>query len=395
MQKDEILTIYHDMSQLLEKNRDMVRDILVNVETFQMAEIEISKSIRALRTYEAELPYLEGRQPMGKVGVMLPFNTPLYSLILYTFGVMLAGNSVLVKPSSLSFDVISALVDLLVKPHWKLPLRLYRPGRWFLQELCLKEEKVQAISFTGQWSSVEMVYREIPDNVRFIYSGSGYCPFIVLSNANIDAAVNDAVTSRIWNSGQDCLAAERFYIEEDVYDDFKRALLARLLEIKCGLNEDPTNNIGPLISDDLVDYNVRLMKESVDTTQVLLPGSIHNNLITPFVFESSPHSPIHVSEKYAPIFSLAKVRTRTEIIDFAGELNFALAATVYGEDQNVLNGLKFGHIATNSSILAIEDENAHVPFGGFKNSGLVEHRAADYRTSGPILYSVETSLEEV
>ncbi len=394
MEKDQIIAIYNEMSNLLDVNRKKVQEILTQIETFRMADVEISKTIRALRSYEDELPYLTNREPMGKVGVILPFNTPLYSLVLYTFGVLLAGNTVLVKPSSLSYDVTEALLNLLIKPIWNLPLRLFKPGKWFLQDLCLKEEKVQAISFTGQWNSVGVVYKNIPDNVRFIYSGSGYCPFIVLSNANVENAVENAVISRLWNSGQDCLASERFYVEEEVYEDFKDRLISALQQIRCGENNDPANDVGPLVSEDLVEYNINLMKESESTTRLLLSGNIHDRLITPFVFESDPHSPLHISEKYAPIFSLARISDRNTIVDLANELDFALAATVYGEDDRVMENLKFGHIAANSSILAIEDENAHVPFGGYKNSGIVEHRALNYKTSGPILYSVETSLSQ-
>lgn len=392
MEFEEALNAFDRIASSLENNRALAVEALTEIETMQMAQLETNKTVKALRTYGREIPYLLDRIPLGKVGVFLPFNTPLYGLVLYACGPILAGNRVLVKPSSASYEVTRTLYENFFQGELGHVLTVHPPGRWFLQQYCFDEQRVQAISFTGQWRSVQSILQLIPDSIRVIYSGSGYNPFIVLSNANVKRAVDVAVSSRLWNSGQDCLAAERFYIEDEIFDEFVEYLVQRVAEVKAGENRDIEAQVGPLISVGAAEYIEKIIADSEASARILLKGEIDGQLISPFIFQAEAHSPLVLAEKYAPIFALVRVKSRGEIVKLANELDFALGATVWGEDESVIHGLSAAHVAVNSSILEIEDEDAHIPFGGYRNSGFVRHKMKGYRKAGPILYSVETSL---
>jgi len=395
MKREDLVDLFALTAKVLEDNREDVISWLCNIETLNMARLELDKTLRALTTFEREVIYLDQRQPLGKVGVMLPFNTPLYGLVLYAFGPVFSGNKVLVKPSSLSFDIIDSVFNLLATNGIleEMPISLHKPGKWFLEDLCLKEEKVDAVSFTGQWGSVASVLSLIPQDVRFIYSGSGYNPFIVLESANLESAAEIAVDSRLWNSGQDCLAAERFYVHRSVFDDFVKILIEKLTRIKCGTNLENNVRVGPLINGDHVAYLRGLIKSNLSESKVLYEGIFSDNLITPFVIETAHNSPLLLSEKYGPIFTLAKFDSSSEVIEQANGIDFALGATVCGEGEKVIDKLDFAHVTYENSILTIEDDDAHRPFGGYKNSGFVFCKSENYQVSGPILYSVETSVE--
>jgi acyl-CoA reductase-like NAD-dependent aldehyde dehydrogenase len=126
--------------------------------------------------------------------------------------------------------------------------------------------------------------------------------------------------------------------------------------------------------------------------KILHAGTIDKeySLVEPIVVEAlRPTSPIVLSEKYAPLFPLVRA-TREEMPHLINLSEYSLGATIFG-DANLIPSLMFPHIAHNASILEIEDEDAHVPFGGYKNSGFISFHGQ--LTQGPILYSVETTIK--
>lgn len=384
----QILRTFNKIADQLEVDRDKVISILNKTETIQMAKLEVDKTIRALRTYRKEVPYLIQRKPLGKAGIFLPFNTPLYSLVLYACGPLLAGNQVIVKPSRQSAEIVKTLFDDYFDAKG-LNIELREPNKQFLSD-CIHIDKVDVLCFTGQWESVDSVRKVVPYHTKFIYSGSGLNPFVVLDDADLKEAARIAVSSRLWNSGQDCLSAERFYIEETVFDEFVKLIIEILDKQVVDVWQNPLATVGPLCFKALVQNVEDLLNKYKEDYIVLRHGSIDKelNLVAPIVLEVlDPHSPIILSEKFAPLFPLVRV-TKDEIPNLVNGADFALGATVYG-NKDIIPSLDFPHIAHNASILEIEDEDAHVPFGGIKNSGFIQYR--DYYSQGPILYSVETS----
>lgn len=385
----QILNTFTEIADQLERDKDKVISVLNKTETMQMARLEVTKTIRALRTYSKEIPHLLDRKPLGKAGIFLPFNTPLYSLVLYSCGPLLAGNQVIVKPSRQSSEIVNTLFD---DYFWGrgLNIELRQPNKQFLSD-CITVDKVDVLCFTGQWDSVDAVKREIPLDIKFIYSGSGLNPFVVLADADLEVAARVAVSSRLWNSGQDCLSAERFYIEDVVFDDFVELVLGIVDKQVVDVWQNPLATVGPLCFKALVQNVEHLLHKHKEDYVILRHGSINKelDLVEPIVLEAlNPQSPVVLSEKFAPLFPLVRT-SKGKISDLVNGADFALGASVYGdEDKTIISSLNFPHIAHNASILEIEDEDAHVPFGGIKNSGFIQFRGNF--SQGPILYSVET-----
>ncbi len=384
-------TSFERVASTLLNRRDRIFDALVTIETRKTAEIEFEKTIRALQSYNREIPYLQERRPVGTVGVFLPFNTPLYSLILYTFGSLFVGNRVLVKPSSLVTDIAQVVFDVIKQSAPELELELdVRPGRDFL-ERCLYREKVGALIFTGSWSNAERLLETVPKEAIFVYCGSGINPFIVRSDANIRKAAMCAVQSRFYNSGQDCLSPERFYIDYQVYEEFREALTALISNTQVGANCDPHTDIGPLITEKAV-TNVEnlLVAGGVDRVWYGKGGKGHQQ-IAPIVVDAQASAPVVLEEKFAPVFPLVRVETEQDIVDSVNSIPYGLGATFFGHVPiSLLSNIHVAHIAHNGSLLEIEDTDAHMPFGGYKRSGFVSH--AGHHREGPILFSIETSI---
>lgn len=237
-----VIGSFHEWADVLERRREEVVGILAECETLSVANVEVEKSIRALRTYDRELPAISDRQPVGLVHVCLPFNNPLYSLILYCCGPLLAGNKVCFRPSSLTSPQLKKLLSTFHGPLGALNLwHDDRSGSEFLKDAA---EFSDCLIFTGTWNNVRDLRGRVKG--RLIYCGPGLNPFAVLNDADMRSAVASSVKSRLFNSGQDCLCAERFYVASNRMDEFLETLDGALDKIRVG--PEPDVDVGLLIN---------------------------------------------------------------------------------------------------------------------------------------------------
>jgi acyl-CoA reductase-like NAD-dependent aldehyde dehydrogenase len=388
MTPDEIAICFQGMAQDISRRRQDVLKILTAHELYKTAEVEIEKTIGALETYSEELKLLEHRVPLGKVAVFLPLNMPLYSMVLYSCGSLLAGNDVLLRPSTATAAAVQKIFELLNPSQYSLPWTLHvEPSGMFLQG-CVKEKQVNCIVFTGRWESGLKLAESLSPAVNFIYSGPGVNPFIVLADADIEQAVDCAVYSRIFNSGQDCLCAEQFLIEAQIWEDFVGLLLEKVRRLKVGALDDPETDVGPLYLIPLADHVQQLITASGENIDWLLSAPIHPPLVPPLVCEVPIDRPLFKQEKFSPVFTLMRFTDLSVALNLVKESDYALGLTLFGGSQEILDDIEIGHIALNQSLLDVE--GAHKPFGGYKRSGFVRnHGQTRY---GPILFSVETSV---
>jgi acyl-CoA reductase-like NAD-dependent aldehyde dehydrogenase len=392
--REESIVKFGEIADLIERNRDRVVDSLTAVETHKTAVIEVEKSVRALRTYSDELIALEGRSPLGTIAVFLPFNTPLYSTILYAFGPLLAGNRVLVRPSSLTASVVKRLWELLEPGLSDLTLELVgESGRDYVDRV-LHVEPADAVIFTGNWESVERLLPEVSNSIKLIYCGGGLCPFAVLDDADLGAAVEAAIYSKTFNSGQDCLATERFYVAAQVFQPFAELLVMKTSHLNVGALNDPTTDIGPLVCREFASSVHRLLREGHDIVKMLYGGQVHRSVVPPTVLEASHAARIVHAEKFAPVFPLVRYDGVDNLMEQMNHPHYCMGATVFGKDLTCIEGrLAAPHVAYNENLLSVEEADAHQPFGGYNRSGFIAYRGM--RRGGPILFSVETSSSPI
>lgn len=378
---------FNKVADCIEEHRDEIISVLCEIETYVTAENEVDKTIRALRTYHKEQAFLLGRKPSGIIAVFLPYNMPLYSLVLYAFGPIYAGNKVLVRPSKMTGGQLKAIVDILGETTDNLDLEIVETGGRLFLERITADKDISTIIFTGQWESVIDISNNLPENKKLIYCGSGVCPMIVRKKADIQVAVDVAIKSRFFNTGQDCLSTERILVHSDCFDVFVEELLRRIRGISPGENINPGTVIGPLISESIAQRALELVYSSSGT---ILYESEHSGCVVgPIVVEAaSPEEDVFIYEKFAPVFTLLRVDTDEEMVRIANESEHILGVTVIG-DEYPLDAFVAQHVEYNRSILEQEEDDAHVPFGGFRKSGFVMDSGG--RREGPILFSIETT----
>lgn len=395
MNKSELCKLFSCLADEIAVNYDEIVEILCRIETKKTAVNEINKTIKALKSYNSEDKYLADMSPLGVVAVFLPFNMPLYSLVLYGFGALYAGNTVYVKPSRLTYEPLKQIYTLLIASFSKLNLILVETGfnngissRTFLQD-AINKYQASVIVFTGQYSSMLHIKESLPQQVKLIYSGSGLCPLIIRESADLSLAVDITVKSKLFNSGQDCLATEKIYVHEHIFDLYVDKLLERIKMVKVGPNDDDNTDVGPLISQELADSAMDIVRSA--SGQVILRGNQIGTLVYPSVIISTFDSEEFRIEKFAPVFVVAKYSDDDALLDDINNSDYCLGITIVGNEFPA-NTFKAAHVEYNRSILEYEEDDAHVPFGGYEKSGFVCYNGSKHE--GPILFSVETSKKE-
>lgn len=392
-QRESLIAVFDELADSLQRDAAWAYSVLRSISPSATASDELNKTIRALRTYSKELPLLEGRKPRGGVAVSLPFNAPLYSMVLYSFGAVFGGCTTYVRPSSITSRQVSALFERYQPILERLPLRLIiEPGSSFLK-WAAESEEIGTVLFTGAYSNLLGVADRVPPTKSLIYCGSGLNPFVVTADAFSGpggaAPIADlAIRSRLYNSGQDCLCAERFYIHTDRFEDFAKELCHRVGTIRTGPFDDELADVVPLLGG--ISARLESLLHAASDTRVLLEGTFSGELVSPFILEVSRNSELLTVEKFGPVFVLARYESPQEL-DEVLDGDFRFGATVCGAySSSILD--TYPHTTANTSVIEAEAEDAHVPFGGRLRSGFARH--PERTTDGPILYSVETTTDE-
>ena len=379
--------IFNQVANDLISNKDEIIDILCEIETYKTAKNEVEKAIKTLQTFYKENDYLINRAPRGEVGIFLPYNMPLYSLVLYSFGPMYSGNKVYVRPSKMTSNQLKRILEMLSTTK-KLPLELiFTDGKSFVERICTNDA-ISTVIFTGGWDSVTDIKSKLPKSKTLIYCGSGVCPLIVRSNANIDLAVKVSMESRFFNSGQDCLSTEKILVHKSCYDQYIKKLLTEVSKVKVGENKNKNTIIGPLISEAMAKRAQELFDNS-DGEKIYVT-SRNGCEVGPSIIVAKADDAVVKSEKFASIFALVKCENDEEMISIANDSEYILGVTVIGEQYSE-NTFLAKHVEYNRSVLDLEEDDTHAPFGGYKRSGFVLNN--NLIKEGPILFSVETSNE--
>jgi acyl-CoA reductase-like NAD-dependent aldehyde dehydrogenase len=252
--------------------------------------------------------------------------------------------------------------------------------------------------------------KEYIDTVRstktkFVFEGPGNCPFIVLRNANVKKAAEGAVASGIkLNSGQICMSSERFYVDEEVFENFLEEVLKEIESLKVGDPRDEKTDVGPLgsaraaanIKSQLEDSIKKGAKVEVgNKAEVFHLNGLETYLVYPTVLTKINHNiKIMKEETFGPIIPIQTFNETRGAIKLANDNKYGLSAVVYGNDTlNVANRLRLTHGLVLENRTVANGFNPHLPWGGFKNSGWIwEWDGNDFKIrDGPKLFSLEFS----
>jgi succinate-semialdehyde dehydrogenase / glutarate-semialdehyde dehydrogenase len=318
------------------------------------------------------------RQPVGICVLVTPWNFPAAMATRKIGPALAAGCTVILKPASDTPLTALALASILHEAGVPagvvnvLPARRSGP----VVSAMLHDPRVRKLSFTGSTEVGRVLLREAADQVvSTSMELGGNAPFIVFDDADIDAAVDGAMVAKMRNAGEACTAANRFYVQSTVADEFGRRLAERMSALTVGPGTDPANQVGPLVNADSLDKVDGLVREALDGGARAVVGGRRPDR-TGYYYEPTvlldvrPTSPILGQEIFGPVAPLVLFDDEADAIRMANDTEYGLVSYVYTTDLarglRVSEALETGMVGLNRGLVS----DPAAPFGGAKQSGL-------------------------
>jgi betaine-aldehyde dehydrogenase len=321
-------------------------------------------------------------EPLGVCGAVVPWNMPVMIMGWKTAPALLAGNTMVMKPSStapLTILSISAILEEAGLPPGVLNIVTGSGGS--AGEAIITHQSVQKVSFTGSCATGCRV-RELAGtrSKEVVLELGGSDPMIVMNDADIQKAVEGALRGRFYNAGQTCTAVKRLFVHRDIAESFIGRLKDRVESLKLGNGLDPKVDMGPLNNRQQYDTLSEIMKSVKDNREgtILtggspLKGEGYNNgfFFEPtLVTDVSEDSPLLTGEIFGPVLPIVVVPDLETAIRQANRSPYGLGASVWTNDlatvKRVYKEVHAGIIWVNRH-LTVPPE---IPFGGTKESGI-------------------------
>ncbi len=313
------------------------------------------------------------REPVGVVGLVLPWNFPLLMLAWKIGPALAAGCSVVVKPAAETTLTALRLAELAAEAG--LPagvLNIVTGSGAGVGEPLGRHADVDMVSFTGSTvTGRRFLHYSADSNLKeVVLELGGKNPCIVLDDAeDLDTVATHVVNGAFWNMGQNCSAASRLIVHRDIQDALMERVRAHAAEWIVGDPLDPRVRIGALISPAHF-AKVSAYLEAAQSEKVLLGGKVvAQGFIEPTVVETDRTSKLAVEEIFGPILTVIPVSSFDEAITLANDTEYGLAASIFSANgKRALRGarmLRAGTVTVNS----FGEGDITTPFGGYKQSG--------------------------
>jgi len=234
---------------------------------------------------------------------------------------------------------------------------------------------IRKVSFTGSTEVGIAIMRGASDDLKRVsLELGGNAPFVVLADADLDAAVAGALVAKFRNTGQTCVAANRFIVEAPVADAFTTKLAAAIGKLTLGRGSEPGVDVGPVIDDAAVRKIVRLVDDALAHGARLVLGERPTGttrLIAPVVLgDVTQAMQLWREEIFGPAVAITTARDEADAIALANDTEYGLVAYVYTRDGarqlRVAEALEAGMVGVNEGLVS----TAQAPFGGIKHSGM-------------------------
>ncbi len=319
-------------------------------------------------------------EPLGVVVLIVPWNYPLLIACWKLASAIAAGNTVILKPSSLT--PLTALELAKIIHQAGLPPGVVNmvngSGVKIGQTLC-EDKRVDLISFTGSNETGRQIFQYTTKHVKkMIMELGGKSASLIFNDVDLEVAVNSSLASIFLNQGQMCTAMSRIFVQEGIYDNFLASFIQKTKLIKLGLADNPETQMGPLISDaqrhKVIAY---IDKAKAEGARIVCGGKIpeHSELKNGYFFEPTvlvdvgAHSHIFKEEVFGPVVLIHKFSGSDEAARLANSVDFGLAACIWSKDlflaQELAGKLNAGTVWINTYGMFYNE----LPYGGFKQSG--------------------------
>ncbi|HZY94697.1 MAG TPA: NAD-dependent succinate-semialdehyde dehydrogenase [Candidatus Bathyarchaeia archaeon] len=314
-------------------------------------------------------------EPLGVVASIMPWNFPLWQCIRFTAPSLMAGNTVVFKPSSVTPQSGLALQSAFDSSG--LPSGCFNTVLGSSEVAAyMLGAPTTAVSFTGSVSAGRQVAGMAGGGLKkFVLELGGSDPFIVLEDANVEAASSGAVAGRFINCGQSCIASKRFFVAKKVADEFLDQFIAKTRSLRIGDPIDPETDLGPMVSEAALRSLDQQVKDSVSQgARVELGGERlkrKGSYYAPTILtDVKTDMPVMREEVFGPVAPVMVVKDEQEAVKYANQTEFGLGASVWGQDirrsEKVARQITSGLVTVNNIVVS----DPRMPFGGVKHSGI-------------------------
>ncbi|CDN52088.1 NAD-dependent succinate-semialdehyde dehydrogenase [Neorhizobium galegae] len=317
------------------------------------------------------------REALGVAGIVTPWNFPSAMVTRKAAAALAAGCTVVAHPSSETPLSALALAELAERAG--MPAGVFNvvtgDAATIVGRLC-DDARVRAMSFTGSTEIGRLIAAQCaPTMKRLVMELGGHAPLIVFDDADIDRAAEIAVTAKFATSGQDCLAANRIFVQRSIFEAFNAAFAKRIAALTVGNGLADGVDIGPLMHERAVMKVEAQVKDALDKGARLLAGGKRHRagslFFEPTLITNVPADAVIMREEtFGPVAAVAVFDTEDEVVARANDTEYGLVAYVVTENgarqMRLGRALEYGMVAINR----VKITGGPVPFGGWKQSGL-------------------------
>lgn len=314
-------------------------------------------------------------EPLGVVLAIMPWNFPFWQVFRFLAPALMAGNAAVLKHASNVPQCALAIEQCVVEAGFRKGLfRTILVGGGAVERV-IEDPRVKAITLTGSSEVGEKVAATAGRVLKKqVLELGGSDPFIVLEDADLEAAVETAVRARFQNSGQSCICAKRFIVVEAIADEFERRFVETAAKLTTGDPADRDTKVGPLARGDLADTLERQVRESVrQGAKVLLGGKRGQG--RGYFFEPTVLSGVDRQttafreETFGPVAAIVRAKHEQEALQLANDSEYGLGASIWTRDlergQRLAREVESGAVFVNGLVAS----DPRLPFGGVKRSG--------------------------
>ena len=369
--------------------------------TITQARAEVRKSANAMRFYADKAEeFLTGRslenpaavnassaytlfEPIGVVLAVMPWNYPIWQVIRFAAPALMAGNAGLLKHAS-NVPQAALYLDTLFErggfPAGSFRSLLIPAAR---VEAVLRDPRVVAATLTGSEPAGRSLASIAGSEVKHVVLElGGSDPFIVMPSADLDRAVETAVSSRTANNGQACINAKRFIVHGDIYDTFVERFTARMAALRVGDPFDDATEVGPVATASGRDELAELVADAVKMGAVVTTGGEQPDgpgwFYPPTVLTGiTPEMRLYAEEAFGPVAAVYRAADAADALRIANDTTFGLSSAVWTQDPDdeafLVGGLNVGAVFVNGMSISYPE----LPFGGTKDSGVGRELSAE------------------
>ncbi len=312
-------------------------------------------------------------EPLGVILGIMPWNFPFWQVFRFAVPALFAGNGILIKHAPNVPGCAAAIVELFHRAGISAFEHLYIDEA--MAEAVIADARIAGVSLTGSRRAGAAVAAQAGRHLKkSVLELGGSDPYLVLADADPDAASKACSAARLLNSGQTCIAAKRWIVVEAVYDAFRAAVIERLRQAVVGDPLDAATTVGPMARADLREALHAQVQASVTAGATCvfggeLPAGPGFFYPVTLLEDVRPGMPAFDEELFGPVACLIRARDDEHAVELANRSDYGLGAAVFSRDVDralaIADRLEAGNVAINDFVRS----DPRLPFGGIKQSG--------------------------